>query len=55
MTSGKGTFGTRRSGARAAEGAALLGRMERLPLTRIHLRIALILGLGTFFDSFDTL
>jgi putative MFS transporter len=55
MTSGKGTFGTRRSGARAAESAALLGRMERLPLTRIHLRIALILGLGTFFDSFDTL
>jgi putative MFS transporter len=40
---------------RAAEGAALLGRMERVPLTRFHLRIASILGVGTFFDSFDTL
>lgn len=39
----------------AAEGAALLGRMERVPLTRFHLRIASILGVGTFFDSFDTL
>jgi putative MFS transporter len=40
---------------RATEGAALLGRMERVPLTRFHLRIASILGVGTFFDSFDTL
>jgi MFS transporter, putative metabolite:H+ symporter len=55
MTSEKGTFGTQPSGARAAQGAALLSRMERVPLTRFHLRIALILGLGTFFDSFDTL
>lgn len=40
---------------RTAEGAALLGRMERVPLTRFHLRVASILGVGTFFDSFDTL
>jgi MFS transporter, putative metabolite:H+ symporter len=44
-----------RSESQAAEGAALLGRMERVPLTRFHLRIASILGVGTFFDSFDTL
>jgi MFS transporter, putative metabolite:H+ symporter len=37
------------------EGAELLGRMERVPLTRFHLRVASILGVGTFFDSFDTL
>jgi putative MFS transporter len=45
-------------GTRPADGteaAALLGRMERVPLTRFHLRIASILGVGTFFDSFDTL
>lgn len=39
----------------ASEGAALVARMERIPLTRLHLRIASILGVGTFFDSFDTL
>src|SRR5919198_147100 len=39
----------------SADGAALLGRMERVPLTRFHLRTASILGVGTFFDSFDTL
>jgi len=39
----------------STQGAELLGRMERIPLTRFHLRIASILGVGTFFDSFDTL
>lgn len=39
----------------AGEGAALLNRMERVPLKRFHLRVASILGVGTFFDSFDTL
>ncbi|WP_219412418.1 MFS transporter [Pseudonocardia nigra] len=38
-----------------ADGAALLDRVERIPLTRFHLRIASILGVGTFFDSFDAL
>lgn len=55
MRTGKGRLGTRQSGARAAEGAALLGRMERIPLTRVHLRIGVILGSSTFFDAFDTL
>jgi putative MFS transporter len=36
-------------------GAALLDRVERIPVTRFHLRIASILGVGTFFDSFDAL
>ncbi|MCU1615059.1 MAG: hypothetical protein JWO98_2599 [Frankiales bacterium] len=54
MTTGTGALGGQPSGARTAEGAALLGRLERLPLTRFHLRIASILGLATFFDAFDT-
>lgn len=43
------------AGPDAREGAALLARVERVPLTRLHLRIASILGVGTFFDSFDAL
>lgn len=43
------------AGVSQAEGAALLGRLERLPFTRAHARVASILGLGTFFDSFDAL
>lgn len=39
----------------AATGARLLARVERIPLTRFHLRVASILGVGTFFDSFDAL
>ncbi|WP_181138429.1 MFS transporter [Streptomyces sp. Ru73] len=34
---------------------ALLARVDRIPLTRFHLRIAGLLGVGTFFDSFDAL
>ncbi|WP_162831587.1 MFS transporter [Amycolatopsis thermalba] len=41
--------------ARATAAAALLARVERIPLTRYHLRVASILGVGTFFDSFDAL
>jgi putative MFS transporter len=41
--------------AGTAEAAQLLARVERIPLTRFHLRIASILGVSTFFDSFDAL
>ncbi len=38
-----------------AEAAALLHRVEQVPFSRFHLRVAGILGVGTFFDSFDGL
>jgi MFS transporter, putative metabolite:H+ symporter len=31
----------------------LLGRLERLPFTRVHLRVASILGVGTLMDAVD--
>lgn len=39
----------------AAEAAALLGRVEQVPLNPFHIRVAGILGVGIFFDSFDGL
>lgn len=39
--------------AAATDAGHLLGRVERVPLSRFHLRVASILGVGTFFDSFD--
>ncbi|PRY41692.1 MFS transporter [Umezawaea tangerina] len=36
-------------------GAEVLARLERLPFTRVHLRVATILGVGTLIDSFDGL
>lgn len=44
----------------AASGAAdgrseIIARLERLPFSRFHLRLAAILGVGTFFDAFDSL
>lgn len=32
-----------------------VARLERLPFGRVHFRVASILGVGTFFDSFDSL
>ncbi|HTJ26058.1 MAG TPA: MFS transporter [Candidatus Limnocylindria bacterium] len=34
---------------------SIVGRLERIPFTRTHLRVAAILGTGTFFDAFDLL
>ncbi|WP_158634298.1 MFS transporter [Amycolatopsis sp. WAC 04197] len=36
-------------------GTDVLTRLERLPFTRVHLRVASILGVGTLIDSFDGL
>jgi MFS transporter, putative metabolite:H+ symporter len=33
----------------------VVGRAERLPVTRLHRRVMVILGFGTFFDAYDTL
>lgn len=52
-----------RSGSSAGTGDALrpdarseiIARLERLPFSRFHLRLAAILGVGTFFDAFDAL
>lgn len=33
----------------------IVARLERLPFSRFHLRLAAILGVGTFFDAFDAL
>jgi MFS transporter, putative metabolite:H+ symporter len=33
----------------------IIARLERLPWSRFHLRLAAILGVGTFFDAFDSL
>jgi putative MFS transporter len=32
-----------------------IARLERLPFGRVHLRVASLLGVGTFFDAFDSL
>lgn len=39
----------------ADERSAIIARLERLPFSRFHWRIAAILGVGTFFDAFDAL
>ena len=41
--------------ARSGAAAAILGRMERLPLSGWHLRTRAIIGTATFFDAFDFL
>jgi hypothetical protein len=45
--------------AEAAEqinpGDIIVARMERLPFTRKHWAIAVLLAAGTFFDGFDSL
>lgn len=33
----------------------LVARLERVPLTRWHLRPRIIMGSATFFDAFDAL
>lgn len=33
----------------------ILARLERLPFSRFHWRLAAILGVGTFFDAFDAI
>jgi putative MFS transporter len=33
----------------------LIARLERVPITRWHLRARLIMGSATFFDAFDAL
>src|ERR687884_1923573 len=39
--------------SRAAD--EIVARMERVPFTRFHLRLASLLGVGTFFDAYDSL
>ena len=39
----------------AADAAALVARLERVPFSRWHLRARLIVGSATFFDAFDAL
>jgi putative MFS transporter len=39
----------------SANGAALLGRMERVPFSRWHMRARIVMGSATFFDAFDAL
>src|SRR6202167_4781428 len=33
----------------------IIARLERLPFSRLHLRVAAILSVGTFFDAFDAI
>ena len=42
-------------GAEAIAGDEIVARMERLPFTRKHWKIAALLSTGTFFDAFDSL
>src|SRR3979411_1396662 len=39
--------------SRAAD--EIVARLERLPFTRFHFRLASMLGVGTFFDAYDSL
>jgi putative MFS transporter len=41
--------------SRAAEPAELIGRLERVPFSRWHVRARLIVGSATFFDAFNAL
>jgi putative MFS transporter len=50
-TTGDGTTGDQTT--RAADDT--VARLERLPFGRVHFRIASLLGVGTFFDAFDSL
>jgi putative MFS transporter len=50
---GEDVGATRQVDARA--GDLLVARLERLPLSRFHLRLIALLGAGTFFDSYDSL
>jgi putative MFS transporter len=39
----------------AADAAALVARLERVPFSRWHIRARLVVGSATFFDAFDAL
>jgi putative MFS transporter len=41
--------------ASAATADSIAARIERLPISRWHTRIRIILGTATFFDAFDAL
>ncbi|HWE73619.1 MAG TPA: MFS transporter [Stellaceae bacterium] len=38
-----------------AQRGDVIARLERLPFSRLHLRLAAILSIGTFFDAFDAI
>jgi len=38
-----------------AQRGDIIARLERLPFSRVHLRLAAILSIGTFFDAFDAI
>jgi putative MFS transporter len=38
-----------------ASAAGILGRLERIPVARWHLKVRVILGIGLLFDAFDLL
>ncbi|HWN31652.1 MAG TPA: MFS transporter, partial [Pseudonocardia sp.] len=51
-----GSATTVASGSATAGGAALIAaRLDRIPPNRFHLRLAAVLGTGTFFDGFDAI
>jgi putative MFS transporter len=54
VTTGDAFAGTELA-APAPATAALLGRIERLPLSRWHLKARVIIGTATFFDGIDFL
>jgi putative MFS transporter len=39
----------------AEQRSDVIARLERLPFSRFHLRVAAILSVGTFFDAFDAI
>jgi putative MFS transporter len=41
--------------AAAGRRGLIIARLERIPFSRFHFRLASILGVGTFFDAFDAL
>jgi MFS transporter, putative metabolite:H+ symporter len=38
-----------------AQRGDIIARLERLPFSRVHFRLAAILSIGTFFDAFDAI
>lgn len=43
------------SASMSEERSDVIARLERLPFSRLHLRVAAILSVGTFFDAFDAI
>lgn len=52
---GRGAQTTASTATLSEQRSDIIARLERLPFSRLHLRVAAILSVGTFFDAFDAI